>query len=103
MSGDTERTARSLVQNIFYTGGNTLVSNFDARLRSSIRPSMPVDTLLVVRRAASLLDAWRGAAKWMTSAPDVADVVRREFTTRAMYDECGGEYLREHRFSNWMM
>ena len=44
-----------------------------------------------------VLDAWHGARQWVANTPDLTAV----FMTRADYEECGGEYLKEHLASNF--
>lgn len=41
-----------------------------------------------------LLDAWFGARK-------AASEFKDNFVTKAEYLECGAEYIKEHRLSNW--
>jgi actin-related protein 5 len=42
------------------------------------------------------LDAWFGMRQWARTVPDLTSVS----TTRQDYQEKGGEYLKEHQFSN---
>ncbi|GJN92559.1 hypothetical protein Rhopal_005589-T1 [Rhodotorula paludigena] len=85
-----------LTKNIFVTGGNTLVPNFDARLRSSLTPSLPVGhPLNIVRPYDPAFDAWRGMGKWAMS-----DAGRKSFITRAEYDEKGADWYVGHAWGN---
>jgi actin-related protein 5 len=97
----TERLVDSPLRNnvlkdIFLTGGNTLFQGFEDRLRKELRAVLPADATLRVRKAKdSILDAWRGAAKWSNQADS-----RRAFVTRAEFLEKGGDYLKEHNLGN---
>ena len=97
----TERLADSPLRNdvlkdIFLTGGNTLFQGFEDRLRKELRAVLPADSTLRVRKAKdSILDAWRGAAKWSNQADS-----RHAFVTRAEFLEKGGDYLKEHNLGN---
>lgn len=97
----TERLVDSPLRNdvlkdIFLTGGNTLFQGFEDRLRKELRAVLPADATLRVRKAKdSILDAWRGAAKWSNQADS-----RHAFVTRAEFHEKGGDYLKEHNLGN---
>jgi actin-related protein 5 len=97
----TERLVDSPLRNnvlkdIFLTGGNTLFQGFEDRLRKELRAVLPADATLRVRKAKdSILDAWRGAAKWSNQADS-----RHAFVTRAEFLEKGGDYLKEHNLGN---
>lgn len=43
-----------------------------------------------------VLDAWNGARQWLLDQDDLRSVS----ITRSDYEECGGEYLKEHLASN---
>ncbi|KAI1074952.1 putative chromatin remodeling complex subunit [Whalleya microplaca] len=84
------------LKDIFLTGGNTLFKNFDDRLRQGLRPLLPIDAPVNVRRAEdALLDAWKGAAEWAGSPGWKAATV-----TKAEWQEKGGDYLKEHDMGN---
>ncbi|OCL06116.1 chromatin remodeling complex subunit [Glonium stellatum] len=97
----TERLADSPLRNevlkdIFLTGGNTLFQGFEERLRKELRAVLPAESTLRVRKAKdSILDAWRGAAKWSSQADS-----KHAFVTRAEFLEKGGDYLKEHNLGN---
>lgn len=78
------------LRDIFLTGGNTLFQNFDERVRDGLRPLLPADAPLTVRRAEdALLDAWRGAASWVsTPAWKEASITKED------YLEKGAEYIK---------
>jgi len=42
-----------------------------------------------------VLDAWKGAAQWART-----EEAEQFWVTRAEYEECGGDYLKEHTASN---
>jgi actin-related protein 5 len=96
-----ERLAESqyrneILKDIFLTGGNTLFQGFEERLAVELRAVLPAELPLTVRRAKdSVLDAWRGAAKWAGSGQS-----KQHFVTRAEFMEKGGEYLKEHDLGN---
>lgn len=93
--GETER--QRLTQNIFVTGGNTLVPNFDARLRTSLQPSLPVGhPLNIVRPYDPHFDAWRGLTKWSGSEEGQSARI-----TKADYDERGKDWYAGHAWGNW--
>ena len=54
---------RELLSYVLLTGGNTLVPNFDNRIKQEFRmlnpPEMPIN---VVKSHDAMLDAWRGGA-----------------------------------------
>lgn len=97
----TERLADSPLRNdvlkdIFLTGGNTLFQGFEDRLKKELRAVLPADATLKVRKAKdSVLDAWRGAAKWSSQTNS-----RHAFVTRAEFLEKGSDYLKEHNLGN---
>lgn len=97
----TERLADSpyrddVLQDIFLTGGNTLFDGFEDRLKAELRAVLPAEQQLSVRRAKdSVLDAWRGAAKWAAKKES-----RQNFVTRAEFAEKGADYLKEHDMGN---
>ncbi|BGP26386.1 actin-related protein 5 [Rhodotorula toruloides] len=96
LKGFSESGRRRLTQNIFVTGGNTLVPNLDARLRLSLQPSLPVGhPLNIVRPYDIHLDAWRGLSKWSAS-----ELGRKAFVTRAEYDEKGADWFKGHGWGN---
>ena len=79
-----------VLKDIFLTGGNTLFSGFDERLREELRSVLPVGSVMNVRRASNpLLDAWRGAAQWALEPG-----FRQSAVTRDEYLEKGPDYIR---------
>lgn len=83
-------------QNIYVSGGNTLIPNFDLRLHNTLRPILPVSSPLNIVRPFDLSnDAWRGMAKWARSGE-----MTRASVTRAEYEEYGAEYFKVHGMGN---
>lgn len=79
-----------LLKDVFLTGGNTLFTGFDERLRNELRGYIPVDAELRVRRAADpVFDAWKGAAQW-ASGPELG----RSSISKEDYLEKGSEYIK---------
>ncbi|GAA5980993.1 hypothetical protein JCM11641_001422 [Rhodosporidiobolus odoratus] len=98
LRGFTGEERRRLTSSIFVTGSHTLLPNFDARLISSLTPSLPVGhPLNTVRSYESdpSHDAWRGLSKWSASSEG-----RKAFVTKAEYDEYGSEWFKEHGWGN---
>ncbi|KAF2019687.1 actin-like ATPase domain-containing protein [Aaosphaeria arxii CBS 175.79] len=97
----TERLAdspyrKNVLQDIFLTGGNTLFEGFEDRLRNELRAVLPAEETLKVRRAKdSVLDAWKGAAKWAANSKS-----KQYFVSRSEFMEKGGDYLKEHDCGN---
>ncbi|KAL8872155.1 MAG: hypothetical protein Q9174_002166 [Haloplaca sp. 1 TL-2023] len=84
------------LRDIFLTGGNTMFTGFDERLRRDLRANLPVEIPINIRKADSpTLDAWRGAAQW-AAGPDSS----QGFVTRQEYQEKGSEYMKEHNLGN---
>ncbi|KAJ5640202.1 uncharacterized protein N7484_008064 [Penicillium longicatenatum] len=91
----TEDRAR-LLKDVFLTGGNTLFSGFEERFRNELRGYLPIDAEFNVRRASDpVLDAWKGAAQWASSAD-----FSQSSVTRQEYLEKGSEYIKEHDLGN---
>ena len=80
----------NFLKDIFLTGGNTLFSNFDDRLRQGLTALLPAGAPLRLRRADdAMLDAWRGAAQWAGTPAWKAAAV-----TKAEWQEKGADYLK---------
>ncbi|GAA6043983.1 hypothetical protein JCM8097_003422 [Rhodosporidiobolus ruineniae] len=98
LKGFNESERRRLTSNIFITGSHTLLPNFDARLLSSLTPSLPVGHPLRIFRSPNAdpsLEAWRGLGRWTASEEG-----RKAFVTKAEYEEAGPEYFKEHGWGN---
>lgn len=82
----------SILRDIFLTGGNTLFTGFEERLRHELRAVLPSDSAMHLRRAADpLLDAWRGAAQWSREPS-----FQKSRITRAEFLERGPEHMKVH-------
>lgn len=89
-------TSKRILQDVFITGGQGNYKNFDERVRIELQSSLPVGSLLGVRKAKDpSLDAWRGMASWALSSDFTGSSI-----TRADYLEKGSSYLQEHAYSN---
>jgi actin-related protein 5 len=87
---------QALLKDVFLTGGNTMFTTFEQRLRQELIATMPTDFTVNVRKASDpILDAWKGAASWWSSA----DQVDRQgaSVTHAEYMEKGSDYIKVTR------
>ena len=92
---------RNLLSYVLLTGGNTLVPNFDTRIKQEFRmlnpPEIPIN---VVRSQDAMLDAWRGGA--LLARTCFSGSRLQDFSiSKAQYEECGHHYLKEHFCSNF--
>ncbi|KAF9073932.1 hypothetical protein BDP27DRAFT_1381421 [Rhodocollybia butyracea] len=86
-----------LVNNVFLSGTPTLIPGLVPRLHSTLRPLLPTETPIEIKRAEDpSLDAWKGMARFAQT-----DEFGRVGMTRAEYDEYGGERLKRWWGSNW--
>ena len=86
----------AMLKDIFLTGGNTLFSGFEDRLKNELRAVLPVEASIELRHATDpLLDAWKGAAQWAREANH-----KQHFVSRDEYQEKGSEYMKEHDQGN---
>ncbi|KAF2500552.1 putative chromatin remodeling complex subunit [Lophium mytilinum] len=91
-----ESQRKDVLKDVFLTGGNTLFKGFEERLRTELLAVLPHEAPFTVRKAKEpVLDAWRGAAKWASSAN-----AKQSFVTREEFHEKGGDYLKEHDLGN---
>lgn len=89
-------TLRAMLENIFVTGGGSLVPNFCDRLRAEIKAFLPTDSPLnVTHTAAPIIDPWRGMSKWANSEES-----KNCYVSKAEYEEFGAEYIKEHGLGN---
>lgn len=89
-----------LTSHCYITGGHTLLPNFDIRLMNSLRPILPTSSPLGLFKANQTLEElrlspWKGMSRWSST-----EEFQKSGLTKALYDECGNEYLVEHRFGN---
>ncbi|OMJ21858.1 Actin-like protein arp5 [Smittium culicis] len=94
-------------KDVFITGcGFSTLEGFKSRLRNDLTSVLPINTELNINLASNLSDdAWNGAARWSrsllsNSESSSGESLESVSITRKLYDECGGEYLKEHLFSN---
>ncbi|PWA03572.1 hypothetical protein BB558_000292 [Smittium angustum] len=88
-------------KNIFVTGqGFASVKGFSSRLYNDLVPILPIGTEMNIKMASDLaLDAWKGAALWTKDVSENSNQ-KNVFMTREEYNEYGGEYFKEHEYSN---
>jgi actin-related protein 5 len=95
--GPEER--KKLTKNVYVTGGNSLLPNFDERLKQSLTPILPVGQPLNITRNYDLVNpgwsAWRGMSKWSNTTQG-----RKAFVTKQEYEENGAEWFKEHGWGN---
>ncbi|XP_040156020.1 actin-related protein 5 [Anopheles arabiensis] len=85
-----------LVNNIFLTGGCAKIRGLKDRLSREMREMLPFESRFEIEVAREpVLDAWNGASKFC-----LTETFRQSLITRPMYEECGGEYLKEHVHGN---
>ncbi|CAG8437143.1 4215_t:CDS:10 [Diversispora eburnea] len=81
---------------VFLTGGHTQTPKLLNRLNISLKSILTAGSPLnIIHTKDPVLDAWRGAAMWSQT-----DEFQNSVVTVEMYNECGGEYFKEHRFGN---
>ncbi|CAI2176173.1 3524_t:CDS:10 [Funneliformis geosporum] len=87
---------RQMVKSVFITGGHTQTPGLLPRLEVSLKSILPSDSALrIIHAKDPVLDSWRGAALWAKT-----EDFHKYAVTRQEYQECGGDYLKEHRFGN---
>uniref|UniRef100_A0A182JXK8 Actin-related protein 5 n=1 Tax=Anopheles christyi TaxID=43041 RepID=A0A182JXK8_9DIPT len=85
-----------LVENIFLTGGCSKIRGLKERLSREMREMLPFESRFEIEIARDpVLDAWNGASKFC-----LTETFRQSLITRPMYEECGGEYIKEHVHGN---
>lgn len=87
---------RAMIENVFLTGGSSLLPNFTERLKSELTSFLPTGSPLNVFRAQDpIIDPWRGMQKWSNSAEST-----HSYVTKEEYEEMGAEYIKEHGLGN---
>lgn len=87
---------RALVDNIFVTGGGSLVPNFNERLKAEVQSFLPVGTSFNITHARDPIgDSWRGMQKWASSPES-----QSSYVSKLEYEEFGAEYIKEHGLGN---
>ena len=73
--------------------------NLVNRMRNNLTPVLPFRAPLKILSGVNggdpRLEAWKGMAAW-----SVSEDAMRARVTRQEYDECGGEWLKEHAWGN---
>ncbi|KAH8929832.1 actin-like ATPase domain-containing protein [Atractiella rhizophila] len=102
--GGIEELVGNVMRNVgvqktfFVTGGNTLLRQFDDRLKSSITSLLPFNTpFSYVKAQDPIIDAWNGMKAWVNR--EDAEF-KNSLLTRQEWEEMGGEYVKENRFGN---
>lgn len=87
---------RAFIENIFLTGGGSLLPNFEERIRLDLRSLLPSGAPLHVYKAKDpQIDPWRGMQKW-----SFTDEAEQSYVTKQEYEEYGPEYIKEHGLGN---
>ncbi|CAG8464587.1 16716_t:CDS:10 [Cetraspora pellucida] len=87
---------KKMIRSVFVTGGHTQTPGLLKRLEISLRSILPAGSpLQIIHAKDPVLDAWHGAALWARSSE-----FQNYSVTVEEYNECGGEYIKEHRFGN---
>ncbi|CCJ28673.1 unnamed protein product [Pneumocystis jirovecii] len=88
--------SQRMADNIFCTGGASLLKNFSLRIEKDFRALWPADRSICVRQAKDpLIDAWKGMQQWCHT-----EEYKKSFITRQEYLEMGSEYMKEHGMGN---
>lgn len=87
---------RAMIENVFITGGGSLLPNFVERVQLELTAVLPSGMPFQVTRASDpILDPWRGMQKWAQSENAID-----KYVTREEYEELGPEYIKEHGLGN---
>lgn len=88
--------SQKMANNIFCTGGASLLKNFGLRIEKDFRALWPEDKSICVRQAKDpLIDAWRGMQQWCHT-----EEYKKSYITKQEYLEMGSEYMKEHGMGN---
>ncbi|KAG5438128.1 hypothetical protein PCANB_002979 [Pneumocystis canis] len=88
--------SQRMANNIFCTGGASLLKNFSLRVEKDFRALWPEDKSICVRQAKDpLIDAWKGMQQWCHT-----EEYKKSYITRQQYLEMGSEYMKEHGMGN---
>lgn len=83
--------ADEFLKDVFLTGGNTMFRGFEERFRQELMAVLPSGAPLKLRRAKDpLLDAWKGAAEWVSAG----ESWKSARVTREEYLEKGADYIK---------
>lgn len=87
---------RAMIENVFVTGGGSLLPNFAERVAGELTSFLPSGAPLHVSTARdAILDPWRGMLKWANSGE-----AEEGYVSRQEYEEMGAEYIKEHGLGN---
>jgi len=87
---------QKMTENLFLTGGLLHIKGLEERFRQEITALRPAGSGFTLRTAGDpSLDGWSGARQWA-----LGDEFKQACVTRQEYEECGGDYLKEHSASN---
>jgi len=85
-----------MAENIMLSGGNMKIEGMRERLQEEIQALRPAGSNYTLQTAKDpMLDSWYGARQHA-----ISDTFAESCVTLAEYEECGGNYLKEHRASN---
>lgn len=86
-----------LFGNIMLTGGCANIRGFKKRLTRELQQMLPFQSVFNLKIANNpSLDGWKGASKFANS-----EAFKKSLIDRRTYDECGGDYLKDHPASNY--
>lgn len=87
---------RAMIENVYITGGVSLLPNFVDRVQSEVMGFLPSGTPFNVTRSPDpIVDPWRGMQKWAQS-----EDAFHSYVTKEEYEEMGPEYIKEHNLGN---
>ncbi|XP_058463365.1 actin-related protein 5 [Malaya genurostris] len=93
----TQDELPKLVSNIVLTGGCANIQGLYERLSRELMQMLPFRSTFNLKVAADpVLDGWKGASRFAMS-----DGFKQALITKATYEECGGEYFKDHAASNF--
>lgn len=86
-----------MAKNVWLVGGNAQVPGLKSRVVKEFTEFLPSDTKINVNISeAPTLDVWNGMYRLANTEEDY----QRTIVTSEEYDECGVDYLKEHKLSN---
>lgn len=85
-----------VVENVLLTGGCAAIPGIRDRVEADLRMTQPFQSEIGVTLAKDpVYGSWKGVQQWYAREDRSQCAV-----TKAMYEEFGGEYLKEHQLSN---
>lgn len=89
---------KAMANNVWLTGGNAHLPGLRERVVKEFTEFLPADSQMSINISENpSLDVWHGMQKLANNKEDFEQTL----ITRAEYEECGPEYLKEHKLSNW--